>query len=74
MAVDRIVGDPPRFFNPGRASTQIPQTDLVTEVTEYKQEFTEKELGIWTWKIRIHPAGETLDCIYSDATDRKSVV
>jgi len=30
---------------------------LVTEVTEHKQEFTEKDLGIWSRIACIHPPG-----------------
>jgi len=46
----------------------LPQTDLVTEATEHKQEFTEKDFRIWSWGVWIHLVGEAHDCIYSDAT------
>ena len=34
--------------------SKTPQTDLVTEVTEHKQEFTEKDFAVWSWSVWIH--------------------
>jgi flagellar biosynthesis regulator FlaF len=49
-------------------SRSIPQTDLVTETTEQKQEFTEEELGTWSRKAWIRLMRECRNCVYSDAT------
>jgi hypothetical protein len=40
----------------------------LTEATEHKPEFTEKDFGIRSRRVWIHLVGETRDGIYSDAT------